>query len=64
MDAEQTHVCHVCDGTILGEPPSHGTIVFFRGDRRITEEPPLCGRCALAIGARALGAWAEDEDEG
>jgi hypothetical protein len=61
---EERQACHVCDEPIVGEPAAHGYFAFFRGDHWVTEEPPLCESCALAIGVRALGAWAEDEDEG
>lgn len=64
MDLEERALCHVCDEHIEGEPTAHGYFAFFRGDHWVTEEPPLCERCAQAIGARALGAWVEDEDEG
>jgi hypothetical protein len=56
--------CHVCDRPIHGEPAGHGLIVFYRGDHWVSEEPPLCQACALAIGAAVRFGWAEDEDEG
>lgn len=56
--------CHACDVAIEGEPAGHGLLVFPRGDDVVREEPPLCERCALAIGITALWGFAEDEDEG
>jgi len=56
--------CHACDSTIDGEPAGHGLLVFPRGDDVMREEPPLCERCALAIGMTALWGFAEDEEEG
>jgi hypothetical protein len=60
----ESQACHVCDAPIEGEPAARGYFAFLHGDHWVTEEPPLCERCALAIGVRALGAVAEDEDEG
>ena len=56
--------CHACDAEIEGEPAGHGLLVFPRGDDVVREEPPLCERCALAIGMTALWGFAEDEEEG
>ena len=57
-------VCDACDAPIEGEPAGRGLLVFPRGDTVHYEEPPLCERCALAIGITALWRFAEQEDEG
>jgi len=64
MSPAERATCHVCDEPIEGEPAASGYFAFFRGDHWVTEEPPLCERCALAIGARASSFLVEDEDEG
>jgi hypothetical protein len=56
--------CHACNVPIEGEPAGSGLLVFPRGDRNHYEEPPLCTRCAHAIGMTALWRWAEEEDGG
>jgi hypothetical protein len=56
--------CDACGSAIEGEPAGRGLLVFPRGDRVHYEEPPLCERCALAIGITALWRFAEQEDEG
>lgn len=56
--------CHACDAEIDGEPAGHGLLVFPRGDDVAREEPPLCERCALAIGMTALWGFAEEDEEG
>lgn len=56
--------CDACNTPIEGEPAGHGLLVFPRGDRVLREEPPLCDRCALAIGMTALWRWAMEEEEG
>jgi hypothetical protein len=54
----------VCADAIEGEPPARGLLVFPRGDRVVREEPPLCERCAHAIGITALVRFAEEEEDG
>lgn len=56
--------CDACDHPIEGEPAGRGLLVFPRGDTVSFEEPPLCERCAHAIGMAALFRWAEEEDGG
>lgn len=56
--------CHACDALIEGEPAGRGLLVFVRGDEVEREEPPLCERCAHAIGMTALFRFAEEEEEG
>jgi hypothetical protein len=59
-----TQRCHACDEEIDGEPAGHGLLVWPRGDDYHYEEPPLCDRCANAIGLAALWRFAQEEDEG
>jgi hypothetical protein len=56
--------CNACDVELEGEPAGHGLLVFVRGDDVVREEPPLCERCALAIGITALWGFADEEEEG
>jgi hypothetical protein len=56
--------CHACDAPIEGEVAGRGLMVFPRGDGVLREEPPLCERCALAVGITALWRFAEEEEEG
>lgn len=44
-------------------PAASGLLLFVRGDRVVREEPPLCARCAHAIGMTALVRFAEEEQE-
>ncbi|MCS6857292.1 MAG: hypothetical protein NZM37_06235 [Sandaracinaceae bacterium] len=57
-------ICDACGSEIDGEAAGHGLLVFVRGDSVIYEEPPLCERCALAIGVTALHRFVEEEEEG
>ncbi|MCZ7680521.1 MAG: hypothetical protein M5U28_17860 [Sandaracinaceae bacterium] len=59
-----TQRCHACDADIDGEPASRGYLLFQRGDRPHVERPPLCERCAHAIGMTALFRFWMEEDEG
>lgn len=62
-DGERQEVrCHACDSSIEGEPAGHGFLVFVRGDRPRVERPPLCERCAHAIGITVSRYWAEEEE--
>jgi len=63
MEDEARH-CHACEAPIDGEPGGHGLFVFPRGDDVVYEEPPLCEKCAHAIGMTALWRFAEEEEEG
>jgi len=63
-DGAQTPVCHGCDRPLEGEPAGRGLLVFPRGDDFLVEEPPLCARCAHAIGMMALWRFEAEEDEG
>jgi hypothetical protein len=56
--------CHACESPIEGEPAGLGLLVFPRGDGVHYEEPPLCLRCAHAIGVTALWRFAAEEEEG
>jgi hypothetical protein len=57
--------CHACDEEIQGTPAGSGLLLWSRGDRIETEEPPLCPACAAAIGLTALRRSAlEDDEEG
>lgn len=44
--------------------PGRGLLVWFRGDERRFQEPPLCSSCAVAVGMTALSRWETEEDEG
>lgn len=57
-------ICHACDTPIEGEPASRGFLLFLRGDRTHIERPPLCERCAHAIGITAMWRYWLEEDEG
>lgn len=56
--------CDACDEVIEGEPGGSGLYVWTRGTEVRFEEPPLCVRCATAIGVCAREAWSMEEDEG
>jgi len=56
--------CDACNEPIEGEPAGHGLYMWTRGEERRFEEPPLCRRCATAIGVTALAAWSVEEEEG
>lgn len=45
-------------------PSGRGLLVWARGDERRYQEPPLCPRCAAAIGMSALQRWEIEEEEG
>jgi hypothetical protein len=56
--------CHACDEPIAGEPAGHGLFLWARGDEVQLEEPPLCTRCATAIGVSAQRVFEVEEEEG
>jgi len=56
--------CDACSELIEGEPAGRGLYVWTRGDEVRYEEPPLCARCATAIGITALTTWSVEEEEG
>jgi hypothetical protein len=56
--------CDACNEAIEGEPAGRGLYVWTRGDEVRYEEPPLCARCATAIGVTALATWSVEEEEG
>jgi hypothetical protein len=56
--------CDACGTVMKGEPPGRGLYIWPRGDEVRYEEPPLCGRCATAIGLTALAIWSVEEEEG
>lgn len=56
--------CDACNEPIEGEPAGRGLYVWTRGDEVRYEEPPLCARCATAIGVTALATWSVEEEEG
>ena len=55
--------CDVCGDRIRGEE-AQGLLLFARGDRVRDEQPPLCARCAHAIGMAALVRVIAEEEEG
>lgn len=57
-----TFDCDSCGKTVAGEPAGSGLYVWTRGDEVRYEEPPLCTRCANAIGLAALAQWELEED--
>ena len=57
-----TFECDACGKKVEGEPAGHGLYVWTRGDETRYEEPPLCSRCANAIGLAALAQWELEED--
>jgi len=59
-----TFECDVCGKKVEGEPAGRGLYVWTRGDEARYEEPPLCARCANAIGLAALAQWELEEDDG
>lgn len=61
---QRVPTCHACDEPIEGEPAGHGLLVFPRGDDVLYEEPPLCKRCAHAVGMTALWRFMMEEEEG
>jgi hypothetical protein len=64
-DADPSAIqCDACNEPIEGEPAGRGLYVWTRGDEVRYEEPPLCARCATAIGVTALAAWNVEEEEG
>lgn len=68
--APGTTSCDVCDATLEGEPAGRGLLVWASGDDETgmgerVEEPPLCERCATALGVSALRQFRiEEEEEG
>jgi hypothetical protein len=56
--------CDACGKKVEGEPAGSGLYVWTRGDETRYEEPPLCARCANAIGLAALAQWELEEDDG
>ena len=64
--------CDVCRDFFAGdddaadghEVSGRGLLVWTRGEERRYQEPPLCPRCASAIGLSALQRWEIEEEEG
>lgn len=56
--------CDACGKKVEGEPAGSGLYVWTRGEETRYEEPPLCARCANAIGLAALAQWELEEDDG
>ena len=56
--------CDACSAIVAGEPAGRGLYVWCRGDEVRYEEPPLCARCATAIGLTALAIFSMEEEEG
>lgn len=65
--------CDVCDAHLAPSDDDdedqyavrgRGLLVWSRGDERRRQEPPLCPRCAAAIGLSALQRWEIEEEEG
>lgn len=63
-EVEEALTCDACGVPLEGEPAGRGLLLFPRGDTVLREEPPLCERCALAIGVTALRLWEQEEDGG
>ncbi len=64
LSDETPTCCDACGAEIEGEPAGRGLLLFVRGDHLLREEPPLCDRCAHAIGMTALQRWEMEEDDG
>jgi hypothetical protein len=56
--------CDACSAIVPGEPAGRGLYVWCRGSETRYEEPPLCARCATAIGLTALMLFSMEEEEG
>lgn len=56
--------CDACSTVVPGEPAGRGLYVWARGEEVRYEEPPLCARCATAIGLTALAMFSMEEEEG
>lgn len=56
--------CDACGTPLTGEPAGSGLYIWKRGDEVRYEEPPLCARCATAIGVTALALFSMEEEEG
>ncbi|HMY15063.1 MAG TPA: hypothetical protein PKA58_01980 [Polyangium sp.] len=56
--------CDACGAVFEGEPAGRGLYVWFRGEEMRCEEPPLCAKCATAIGLTALALFSMEEEEG
>lgn len=63
-ESSTEQLCDACGVVIEGEPAGHGLLLFVRGDDTVREEPPLCERCAHAIGITAIHRWEMEEDDG
>lgn len=64
-EADETEFeCDACSAVVQGEPAGHGLYVWARGEEVRHEEPPLCARCATAIGLTALALFSMEEEEG
>jgi hypothetical protein len=59
----RSYECDACGKRFEGEPTGRGLYIWTRGDEVRYEEPPLCERCADAVGLAALAQW-EVEEEG
>ena len=55
--------CDACAGPLEAEPAGLGLLVWSRGGELRFEEPPLCERCATAIGTTMLRAYEDDGDD-
>jgi len=58
----ETFVCDACGKRVEGEPAGRGLYIWTRGEETRYEEPPLCSKCANAIGLAALAHWELEED--
>jgi hypothetical protein len=64
-EADETEFeCDACSAVVQGEPAGRGLYVWARGEEVRYEEPPLCARCATAIGLTALALFSMEEEEG
>lgn len=55
--------CDVCGERVRADD-TQGLLLFARGDRVRDQQPPLCARCAHAIGMAALVRVIAEEEEG
>lgn len=61
---ESEFECDACGEIVPGEPAGRGLYIWSRGEEVRYEEPPLCGKCATAIGLTALALFNMEEEEG
>jgi len=67
--SDDANRCDVCNEAVVDDDAScavagRGLYVWTRGSEVRFEEPPLCARCASAIGVTAIQRAEIEEDEG